>query len=257
MYSSSSYAEQWSRIEHNTESLSNTSLAAAAKVKELSELFKRFELLFACVVRRQATQDTFLEERCLAGVQGLDGKTVDLARALEDLNKNVTKHTHTIAEIKNTINALNTTIDTLVLKIKKVNEFSPDTSKAISMLRVNTVNMSENIVTGTLVGFQAAIAYWLQFAASSFQADVLDMHKEITPRDCHGIQRSTVLGFGFDFEDEEDPLTQVLFPQGNGRFERSIIQVIEGTSQNRECFEEGFVKAGRGGGGGGGWCAVM
>jgi hypothetical protein len=44
-----------------------------------------------------------------------------------------------------------------------------------------------------------------------------------------------------DLEDESNSLTQVLFPQGNGRWD----------------FNDMIFQAGRGGGGGGGWCNVM
>jgi hypothetical protein len=44
-----------------------------------------------------------------------------------------------------------------------------------------------------------------------------------------------------EWENESDSLTQVLFPQGNGRWD----------------FDGMIVQAGRGGGGGGGWCNLM
>lgn len=214
------------RVEGNVDSLADSSIGFTASVKRIEDAVSSLG---------DSTLELATSSKTIAmHIYGVGEHIEQLDPIFVHLVEGQAKHFALINQIITNIESLDkkadsvqAALDSLVLQVEMLtNKNTSDTSESILTLRKDIQEL------GGAIDSAFTKAYHTTLQGSSKDE-----------------------GFGSELEDEENPLGQVILPQGHGNFEEGAFGTVRGAGGER--FEKGMVRAGRGGGNGGGWCAIM
>lgn len=225
------------------------------------DVLKRVEGSVDSLVNSSA-ESTATMKRVEGNVTSLGDSTLELATSIKDLatsSKTIAMHIHGVGEHVKQFDPVfihlaegqakhGTLIKQITTTIESLDEKVDSVQATLDALVLQVETLTERKTTETN---ETAIALRKEIQELAGTIDLAFI------KACRTLLQETTEDEGFEseLENEENPLRQVLFPQGNGRFENGAIETGRGAGGER--FEKGIVRAGRGGGNGGGWCAVM